>query len=262
MIQFSNIYSPKFTSHQGLTFSSDSLVGIHPIPSDIHPEQIRPWVFDQNNQPVLAQITQLQANDAVEIERWFHPETGKPGYTDEKYHQWWVNLALNNGQIEADTKTYALRKEGQILGVLFLEERQLDHFDNEITTLIRGVRVAPDMNASLNPNAKYKGVGKALLIKAISESAKLETSGIGLTSSHGVEEYYESLLGKPVMSRQHQDDPIGVYRQYYVLKGEARNKQLRYLQAQSHRLHSQWKRAQEKTPLNIHLAFQGYLQLQ
>lgn len=234
-------------------------MGAHPTSkpdAPINPDKIKPWVFDANRKPVLAELTPITRQDAKEVEGWFSdtPNSETPTYTDEKYHQWWLTLIQQNGKLEAGTKTLALRINNKILGMLFIEERQLDHFDNQVTTLLRGMRVAPEVNSSLNKNAPYKGIGKALLVQALCESFRLGTTGIGLTSSHGVEEYYSSIFGEPVMSRQHTDDPIGTLRQYYILKGDARIDKLRELQTQSENFE------QESFPSGS-VSFQGYLGL-
>lgn len=144
-------------------------------------------------QPVLAQISQVNPADAVQVDEWYKfNENGKPHYQDQKWHEWWLDK-ISNG--EPGNKIFKIEVDNEIQGIMMIRPSLNNYSDKRLITLVRGLRIAPSCNRQFDKNPDYKGVGSALIAYAAVESLKEGNVGIGINSSKGAEGFYEKICG-------------------------------------------------------------------
>ncbi len=183
---------------------------------------------------VPAYITEIDAGDADQVDAWFSDDNDN-AYESKRWHQWWLDKMDTTREQEPNTKIYKiitrqvrspLPTYNRVLGVMMVEEHVPEAADSENLgkpiTLLRGLRVDPKCSREFADTPDYLGVGKSLVIDAVMQSVKNGDTGFGITSSPGVEAFYESVFGEPVGGRDHEDDDGAFQRAYYKSNGDDR----------------------------------------
>jgi hypothetical protein len=148
---------------------------------------------NSKGEPVIAQISEVNPEDAEQVDNWYNPDLERrPYYPDQKWHDWWIEK-IRYG--EPNCKILKLEVNNEVLGVMMINSSLHNYSDQRLVTLIRGLRVSPTCSKEINSVPEYKGAGTALVTYATIESIKKNDTGITVNSSKGSEGFYETICG-------------------------------------------------------------------
>ena len=171
---------------------------------------------DSQGKSVQGRILPVEPADVAQLTRWYQAEKpGQPVYARTAWEDWWVQQVREGTAPGTELKKLVVA--GHLVGLVYYEKAIVDCFDGQPTTLLRGLRVAPDCNRDLSSKPRCRGVGTAMLAYLVLQSVQLGTSGVGVNSSQGKAEGFYARLFGPSRGRSFDGK-----RKYFSLKNESR----------------------------------------